>query len=280
MDIAGYFRIIRPVNSFVAGFAVLLGYVIASGTITRESLVLIPVVLLITAAGNVINDYYDRGIDKINKPERPIPAGAVSPEGALAYSILLFLSSIGISYFANTLCFAIAVFNSLLLVLYAYRLKNMPLVGNIAVSYLAASIFLFGGALVGVEGLFQTLVVAGITFLAMLARELLKDAEDVVGDTKGGAKTLPILIGVRKTAVMAFVLAISATILSYMPLVRWWGIPYIVAISIADLIILSGAARGLGCTSPDCVILSGATKIIKAGMFVALFVFISFAILL
>jgi len=188
MDIAGYFRIIRPVNSFVAGFAVLLGYVIASGTITRESLVLIPVVLLITAAGNVINDYCDRGIDKINKPKRPIPAGAVSPEGALAYSIVLFLSSIGISYFANILCFAIAVFNSLVLVLYAYRLKSMPLVGNIAVSYLAASIFLFGGALVGVEGLFQTIVVAGITFLAMFARELLKDAEDVAGDIKGGAR--------------------------------------------------------------------------------------------
>jgi len=247
MDIAGYFRIIRPVNSFVAGFAVLLGYVIASGTIRPESLVLIPVVLLITAAGNVINDYCDRGIDKINKPKRPIPTGAVSPEGALAYSIVLFLSGIGISYFTNTLCFALAVFNSLLLVLYAYRLKSMPLVGNIAVSYLAASIFLFGGALAGPEGLSQTIAIAGITF--------------------------PAMIGVRKTAIIAFVLAISATILSYMPLMRWWGIPYLVAISIADLIILSGAARGLGCTSPDCVILSGATQLLKAGMFVALFVY-------
>ena len=280
MDIAGYFRIIRPVNSFVAGFAVLLGYVIASGTITHESLVLIPVVLFITAAGNVINDYCDRGIDEINKPKRPIPAGAVSPKGALAYSIILFLSGISISYSANTLCFAIAVFNSLLLLLYAYRLKSMPLVGNVAVSYLTASIFLFGGALAGPDGLFRTMVIAGITFPAMLARELLKDAEDVTGDQKSGAKTLPILIGVRKTAIIAFVLAISATILSYMPVMQWWGIPYIVAISIADLIILAGAARGLGCTSPDCVILSGATQLIKAGMFVALSVFIIFAILL
>jgi geranylgeranylglycerol-phosphate geranylgeranyltransferase len=57
------------------------------------------------------------------------------------------------------------------------------------VAYLAASIFLFGGALNGLDGLLRNIPVASITFFAMLSRELLKDAEDVEGDRAGGADT-------------------------------------------------------------------------------------------
>jgi len=280
MQPAGFFNIIRPLNAFVAGFAVLLGYLIAAGTIASEAFILVPIVFFATAGGNVINDYYDREIDRINRPGRPIPSGAVTPSAALVYSGVLFLAAIGLSTRTNTLCFALAVFNSLLLWAYAASLKKVSLVGNLAVSYLAASIFLFGGALTGIDGLFQNVPLAGIVVLAMLSRELLKDAEDVEGDAEGGARTLPMIVGIRTTAAIALAAALGAVIMSYLPLMRWWGVPYLAAITVADLAILAGALRGFRCDTPACIRSSSATGLIKGGMFAALAVFIAAAVLI
>ena len=120
------------------------------------------------------------------------------PNSALVYAAVLFLLGILISAFTVPLCLAIALFNAFLLVAYAARLKSTPFFGNAAVSYLAASIFLFGGALAGGNRLLDMLPVATIAFLAMLARELLKDAEDIDGDRAGGADTLPIRMAYKR----------------------------------------------------------------------------------
>lgn len=279
MNTLGLLRITRPVNSVVAGIAVLLGYIVAAGRLEPEALVLIPVVACITAAGNVVNDYSDREIDQINRPDRPIPSGAVTPGQALVFSGLLFLLGILLALSTNPLCVGFAVLNSLLLVLYAVKLKGLPFIGNLGVAYLSASIFLFGGAFVGLEGLIQNVPIAGITFLAMISRELFKDVEDMEGDAAGGARTLPMVTGMRWTVILAFLAALGAVIMSYLPLVRWWGLPYIAAISAADLMILYGAGKGLRCHTPGCVRSSGSTGIIKAGMFLALAVFIGAALL-
>ena len=69
----GYLKIIRPANSVAAGLAVLLGVIIATGTIPPASLPLIAVVFLITGAGNVINDYCDSETDP-TAPSPPVPS--------------------------------------------------------------------------------------------------------------------------------------------------------------------------------------------------------------
>lgn len=284
MDFSAYFSIIRPLNASVAGIAGVLGYLIAHGTVFGEAMLplVVVVVACITAAGNTINDYFDRDIDLINRPDRPIPAGKISPRGALLFGTLLFLAGLLvagiIAVYTTPICLLIAVVNSVLLLLYASRLKGMPLVGNIAVSYLAASVFLFGGALTGVGGMIQTLPVVLITFCAMLARELVKDAEDVAGDREGGANTLPMVIGVRKTVLYAFFAAVAGVVLSYLPVVRWWGLPYLAAISAVDAVIIAGAFVAVRCTRPDCVRESRASALLKVGMFAALVVFIAAAV--
>ena len=281
----GYIKITRPVNSLFAGFAVLLGIIIAKGTIPGDSpaeyLILIPVVAMITAAGNVINDYYDREIDAVNRPERPIPSGSVSPKGALLWSAALFAAGIVLSFFAGFLCLIIATVNSLLLVLYAIKLKGVPLAGNISVSYLSAGIFLFGGALYGLPGLINNFPVALITFFAILSREILKDAEDVEGDRAGGVKTLPMYTGIYKSSVLAFIFAIIAVIISLMPVFRWWGIYYILLILVADAVIMAGAVKGV-MSGDDSGALkrSGATGVLKNGMFLAVVIFILSALLI
>ena len=272
MGLAGFFTIIRPANSVVAGLAAIVAYLIATGTLVPGVILLMAVVTLITAAGNVINDYFDAGIDAINRPERPIPSGAVSRDAALVYAGLLFFLGILLSGFTAPLCLAIALFNAILLVAYAARLKSTPFFGNAAVSYLAASIFLFGGALAGGNRLVDMLPVAVITFLAMLSRELLKDAEDIEGDRAGGADTLPIRIGVRKTALLAFVFTVAAILASMLPWF-WWGAWYLAGIALVDSVIIVAASRALGCTDSACLKSAGSTNLLKIGMFASLVVF-------
>ena len=272
MTFHGYLDITRPVNAVVSGLAAALGYLIATGTLVPAALILIPIVILITAAGNVINDYYDADIDAINRPRRPIPSGTVTRTSARSYAITLFLAGILLSLFTNPLCSAITVFNALLLIAYAGNLKRIPVYGNIAVSYLAASIFLFGGSLAGTSGLVQNLPLAAITFFAMMARELLKDAEDIEGDTAGSVRTIPMKMGIRSTSRIAFACAVFAICISLIPGL-WWGGGYLLGIGVVDMFILASVARDLPCTTPGCVTASRVTTMVKAGMFASLVVF-------
>jgi geranylgeranylglycerol-phosphate geranylgeranyltransferase len=275
----GYIAITRPVNSIVAGLAGVLGYLIATGTLVPDAAILLGIVALVTAAGNVVNDYCDADIDAVNRPDRPIPAGTVSMHGALLYAALLFAAGNLLALLATPLCLGIALFNSALLVLYAGRLKGTPFVGNLAVAYLSASIFLFGGALAGLEGLLATLPVAGVTFLAMTAREILKDAEDVEGDSAGGARTLPMIVGVERSVSLAFAFALAAALLSMLPVFRWWGLPYLAAIGLLNAGVLYRSLSVRFCTTPACIRRSGVTSTLKKGMFLSLLIFTAAALL-
>ncbi|KAF1078814.1 geranylgeranylglycerol-phosphate geranylgeranyltransferase [Methanogenium sp. MK-MG] len=274
MGLHGYLQIIRPVNALVAGIAVLLGVLVAGVEVTPVMFLLVLSVFCITGAGNAVNDYCDRDIDAINRPDRPIPSGAVSMRGAAIYSAILFLAGIACAALVHPACFGIACLNSVLLVAYAARLKGVPLAGNLVVSYLAGSIFLFGGAAAGLDGLLLNLPLAGIVFLPMTAREILKDAEDIEGDREGGASTLPMITGVLASCRIAAVLAAGAVVLSLLPIVPWWDGWYLAMIALADLVILSAAASSVRCATSACVRDSGATKLLKTGMFAALAIFI------
>jgi geranylgeranylglycerol-phosphate geranylgeranyltransferase len=279
MNRLGLFRITRPANAAAAGLAAVVAYLIATGTLVPAVLVLFAVVVLITAAGNVINDYYDVEIDRVNRPDRPIPSGQVTLPAARAYAVGLFLAGILACIPTNAICIAIAVVNSLLLFTYAAWLKRLPLVGNLAVSYLAGSMFLFGGALAGMSGIIYVLPFAVMTFFAMLARELVKDAEDIEGDRISGAVTVPIRYGMRATTLLALIAAVLATLSSLVPY-TWWGIWYLAGILVVDGIILTACLRATRCITPESLKASTASTLLKAGMFASLGVFTLSALLL
>lgn len=279
MGIRAYLSIVRPVNSIVAGGAGLLGYLVASGTITIPSLILVAIISSITAAGNVLNDYFDVDIDAINRPERPIPSGDISKTSALLYASILFIIGNTLALFSNTLCTSIAFLNSFLLVAYARYVKKSPFFGNFFVSYLTGSIFIFSGAFLGISGIVRNMPLILITFLATFARELLKDAEDVHGDATMGAKTAPILIGIRKTTFLALLFAGCAVVVSLFPPPIWYRGPYFVGIGFVDIVILIGATRAIRCDTADCIKGSKATTILKIGMYLALLVYCLVSIL-
>ncbi len=279
MRLPGFFTITRPLNSIVAGLTAIVAYLIDTGTIVPETFLLFVIVALITAGGNVINDFFDAKIDAINRPDRPIPSGSVSGSSARGFAITLFLAGVLVSFFTNEACIGIAIINTLLLIAYAGKLKRIPLSGNILVAYLSASIFLFGGALNGWNGIVHIIPIAVITFFAMLSRELLKAAEDVVGDRAGGVDSVPIRVGIKKTSEFALISTVIACAASFIPYL-WWGYWYLAGILPVDVIILLATLRGLNCTNPECVKESKASPLLKAGMFASLIVFAVSAVFL
>ncbi|MGQ3328407.1 geranylgeranylglycerol-phosphate geranylgeranyltransferase [Halorubrum sp. FL23] len=189
------------------------------------------------AAGNAINDYFDREIDVINQPDRPIPRGAVSPRGALGISAVWFAAAVVLALALPRLALAIAAVNLVALVTYTTVFKGTPGLGNVLVSYLVGSTFLFGGAAVGRPG--AVVVLALLAALSTFAREVIKDVEDVVGDREEGLRTLPVAIGERRSlwiAAGSLSVAVAASPLPY--LTETFGGAYLVLVGVADAVML------------------------------------------
>lgn len=218
-------ELIRPINCLMAATAVIVSEVISLGNLGNFYDVWAGggVVFLVTAGGNVLNDYFDYEIDAVVHRKRPLPSKKVLPYQARNLSFLLLVSGLLLSVTLNTLCFLMTGLNIILLVSYEKKLKDKGFIGNIVVSYLVASLFLFGGFVV--ESLERVVVLALLAFLVCLAREIQKDIEDMEGDKKK-RKTLAIQIGEKFSSVIAFFLLIIASALSFFPLVTGvfgWG---------------------------------------------------------
>lgn len=212
-----YVEILRPLNGLMTSVAVWIGSIVAGAQLVPAQPVILAVIsaFLISGAGMAINDYYDVEIDRINKPGRPLPSGKISLRTARTYSIVLFLLGIAMSYFINLYAFAVAVLVSAVLYAYAMKLKKMLLAGNMAVSALVGLSFVYGGLAVG--SYFIPLLLALLAFLANMGREIYKSIEDVLGDHKYGANTLPIKFGVLKAKMMASVFIVLAVLFSFVP---------------------------------------------------------------
>jgi geranylgeranylglycerol-phosphate geranylgeranyltransferase len=268
-----FLELIRYNNCAMAGLAAVIGggiaYSAAPGDILWLPLVFITV-FLITGAGNAINDYFDAGIDAVNRPDRPIPSGRLKKEYVYKFSIILFACGILASYFIGAIPFFIALFNSFLLYFYAFSLKRKVFVGNLSVSYLTGSTFLFGGAAYGLIGIEAILVLFFLSMLATLSREIVKAIEDMEGDMLDGAVTLPIRIGERPSAYIASAVGLIAVLLSPLPYITGlFKDSYLLAVGIADIVFLYAVFLILK-NNP-----SASTKYFKVAMFFALVAFIA-----
>ena len=270
--IGEYLRLSRPLNAFAAGLLTLIGSLMTLSFHDGWELVFIvfPLLatILATAAGNSLNDYFDSDIDQINSPSRPIPLGIISKNGALKFSILLFLIATLICLALPPFAIFIAIFNFILLILYTPLLKGMPLVGNFVVSYLGGSTILFGSAsLIGVEALqYQTLLVLfSLIVLSTFSREIIKDIEDMEGDKIKTLKTLPLTIGVKPSLVISTISLLMAILISPLPFLNGpFGLFYLSAIIVADS--LMAFAIVISFTNP-----SKGQIYLKYGMFLAIF---------
>ncbi len=265
-----FLEIIRPGNAFLAVISILLVAFIG-GVFNLLVLIACIVVFVVTGFGNSINDYFDYKIDKINKPERPIPSGRISRKTAGYYSIALALSgNILATLFLGLIPQLIVLISTFLMFYYAYSLKKKLLIGNILISFLTGFSFVFGGVVVGIIEV--SIYLGFYAFLTTMMREIVKDMEDVEGDEEEGANTLPIAYGMRTSSILAAGFMIFASVTS--PLLYFIGILtiwYLPILFIAILIFLSSAISILRDRSSENA--HKISKKVKIGMVVTLMSF-------
>jgi len=226
-----YLEITRPFNCIMAGVGVFIGALAGSGWNVFE-IDIFPYVLLAygaaafaTAAGNIMNDIVDRETDRVNHPERPIPSGRMRREEAVRLVVVFYSITVVLGFFINLLNVLIVAVNVSLMVGYELSLKKKGFIGNLAISWLTGSTFLFGGAAavgresfmdaVGSEAVAVTAVLAFLAFLASLGREIIKDIEDMEGDAD--RITLPKRIGRKRAGLAAAASIFIAVVLSVLP---------------------------------------------------------------
>ncbi len=270
----GIMQLLRPKNCLMAVLSIIIVALVASsldaGTIPiSEVLVASLVVFLFTGAGNALNDYLDRDIDRANHPERPIPSGHVKPRTATAVAGILFAASVALGLWLSLYCMLIILLNLAIMLGYEFRTKAMGLSGNIMISWLTASLFLFGGFAVldaFPDIMRSVLFMFLLSFTATLGREIAKDIQDMEGDA--GRFTLPMKLGKKKAGLIATGAFFIGVALSPFPyIIGIFGFMYLVTVLLADAIFIYGAwaiAQNPG----------KATETAKLAMMIALLAFV------
>ena len=233
--LGGFIRLMRPVNCVMMGFAVFVGAILATSQPFQANWLNILfgffTGFMLTAASMVINDYYDRGIDAVNEPTRPIPSGLVGAKEALAFVVALSAVGLVLAYFSSILCLIVAAIAWVITVSYVTVGKRSGLPGNFLVSTCVAIPFIYGSIAITNGLQLNVLLFALMAFLSNTGREITKGIVDVKGDSAEGVKTLAVRYGEKKAAVAAAVFYVSAVALTPIPwvfgLVSFWFIPFV-----------------------------------------------------
>ena len=147
------------------------------------------------AGGYILNDYHDVRIDQINKPGRVVVGRLVTRRKTLFSYLLLTAFALLAGLLAGKKEGLLVLLCCFLLWLYSARLKCVPLAGNLLVAVLVA-LSLFLPALRFEADLELLLPFCQFAFLSNLIRELVKDLEDMRGDSQHACRTFPIAYGI------------------------------------------------------------------------------------
>jgi len=265
MEIKSFMTIIRPANCAMGGLTSIIGvmitrqfYIPLYSQLTFFIILILSYLtyLFIAAAGNVINDVFDIEIDKINRPDRPIPSGVISLKQAKIYSIVLWAIGIILSFLtvpispAGFWCPIIAVFFSIIGFVYAAKGKIMGVFGNFMVAISFSFGYIYGGVITGALNQIASSLVIIIFFLSsffmLQSREIIKGMEDVEGDKIRQVETIAMVYGYKIAALSAAICGVFAIIffslIWVLSFVNVWFIPFLIlgdiAVSLSIIILL------------------------------------------
>ena len=222
-----YLTCLRPINLLIVlltQLAVYHSFFLSSPVVDDIQLSLYPkliylfcvVTVLVTAAGYLINDYFDEETDRLNQKSNKL-----SKYSNLRYYFILVLLGFGIALWiaiqlgnaSLTIIYLICIY---LLYLYSASWKKRVLIGNMLVSIFCAGVYLIFAfaeskylrSLVDTEMIFQLVLFSLFAYLISMVRELIKDLEDIEGDRLAGYLTLPIVHGKKSAHQLVIVHAI------------------------------------------------------------------------
>lgn len=231
-------ELMRPKNMVLAAITVPLGaHFGLDGNWTSELGLAVAfqifTVLTFMGAGNAMNDIKDAAIDKLAHPARPLPSGRITEDEARRFVMVLWLISVAsMLYGALSLqtqnadwwpLVTIYIFAVVLMLTYDLgpETKSKGLVGNISISLMVAAVIGYGAATIGsINGL--VFWVAMVVFFTNLAREVIKDCQDMLAD-EGERETLPMKIGVENARMAAYVMIMAGLVCLYIP---YWQGPF------------------------------------------------------
>jgi geranylgeranylglycerol-phosphate geranylgeranyltransferase len=229
MKVKDIIEILRPINDIMGSLTVIIGILNTRLGIEPINLILnlilgVLTYFFIAGGGMIINDYYDIEIDKINRPERPIPRGSITLNQAKTLWIVISLIGITIAVFHSIILnigylnVILAVFFAFIGWLYAAWGKKSGFFGNVIVST-SFSIGLIYGAVLNSSSIPPYIYFFFLTaFFLLLSREIIKGCEDIEGDKNEGVKTLAIRIGIKKSTRISLIFALLAILFFILPI--------------------------------------------------------------
>ncbi|WP_298710544.1 geranylgeranylglycerol-phosphate geranylgeranyltransferase [Chitinophaga sp.] len=241
--IAAFFRMIRYPNLiYIALTQLLLQFCVVAPVLQKSGLepslswahfaLLCLSTLMVAAGGYIINDYFDINIDLVNKPEKMVVEKIINRRWAMAWHTMLNMAGVSLGFLVafkigQFYLGFIQVICTMLLWFYSTSFKRQVIIGNVVISLLTAlSVVVVGfyekqiyesfEAILSPAGrkLIQIIgIYALFAFLLSMIREIVKDMEDMIGDSKDGCRTLPIVWGVKKTKNFTMVLILTLEVL-------------------------------------------------------------------
>ncbi|MFM7729568.1 MAG: geranylgeranylglycerol-phosphate geranylgeranyltransferase [Flavobacteriales bacterium] len=206
------------------------------------------IAVLVTAGGNILNDYYDVRVDKLNRPNKILLAGSAQRKQAiLAHVILTSIALIMAAFMSYTFGWRLVIIpllTSIFLWWYSPVLKKKFLVGNALVALCVGILPLWSSLDLLPALVWDTMTLAGkstyflsiCALLLTLAREIVKDLEDAPGDRAVGYKTLALLWPAGKSKMLVHGLNLTVFLCTL-----WFSLTMLVNdIITASAIVLSG----------------------------------------
>lgn len=265
--LVGFIKIIRPLNSIMMGFGIIVGILVSGRTDLLSFgwtlLYIFSTGFTLTGAAMAINDYFDREIDSVNEPQRPIPSGEVSPMEAIGLTIAFSLIGLLAAWLTCFYCFLVALFSWVIMVAYSAWGKRTGLLGNLMVSICISLPFMYGGLLA--ENLLASTIFSSIAFLTNTGREINKGIVDIRGDRVSDIDTVAVSHGPAFAAKLAAFFYSTAVSISFIPylwdMVSIWYLPFVL---VTDLILVYGSYSIL--TKPNREVSRKTKNIVLYGM--------------
>jgi len=170
----------------------------------------------ITAFGFVINDCRDIAVDRIGRPERPLPAGHIKLSAAYVLAYGLAAAGLMLGLALGGMSAVIAVGALAFSAWYSYQLKGTVVFGNLCVALLVSSVLVFGAVVAG-KTTPAVWIAAVITFTYITTQELLFTLEDEAVDRAGGLTTTATRLGTNGTARLVRALLVVFAVFGLLP---------------------------------------------------------------
>jgi 4-hydroxybenzoate polyprenyltransferase len=161
--------------------------------------------MLLNAASNALNQIYDLELDRINKPDRPLPSGEVMARDALRASLALYGVALSLAWVLGWETGLYATAAAVLTYLYSVppvRTKRHPILANVTIALPRGTLLKMAGWSLARPSLLSTeaWTIGAIFGLFLLGATSSKDFADVEGDRAHGCATLPVRYGLQGAA--------------------------------------------------------------------------------